>query len=255
MTWSVDILKLAESEVRGPEIYWMSAWDDWLPFSVYMYVLRSEGKTVVINTGPPDDLSHLNKMWVSYIGDERAALKPMLKTSEALAKVGVKPDDVDTVIITPFQQYSVSNVDLFPKATICLNKRGWIDFHAPAHPMSRDARQQAFPDHILTYLTTEAWERVHLMEDEEELLPGLRTFHTGAHHPESTAVAFETKGGTAIMADAIFHYGNIERPHPLGIAENQYECKDAYARIRAEADIVLADHDPLMLERHPGGKL
>ena len=257
MTYSIDILKVGRCDVRGPEVYWMSHWEAWLPLQFHMLVVRGGGKTIVVNTGPPADLTEMNKAWVDYMGDERGALKvePEDRPEKALPAIGVDPNDVDMVIVTPFQQYSISNLKLFSKAEICLSRHGWIEFQAPTLPMPLAQRRQSIPDDVLTYLSTEAWERVRLMEDEEELLPGLRTFRTGAHHPESTAVAIETKAGTAIFADCIFHYGNIEKDHPLGIAENIHECKAAYARIREEADVVLAPYDPEILERHPDGTL
>ena len=57
MTYQVQVLKAGEADVRGPEVYWMSAWEDWETLYFYMLVIRGQGKTVVVNSGPPRDLT------------------------------------------------------------------------------------------------------------------------------------------------------------------------------------------------------
>lgn len=69
------------------------------------------------------------------------------------------------------------------------------------------------------------------------------------------AIAIETARGTAIMADPIFYYDNVEKGIPLGILENLFECLDLIERVKREAALVLPSHDPAVLRRHPGGRI
>ena len=257
MTYQVQVLKAGEADVHGPEVYWMSAWEDWETLYFYMLVIRGQGKTVVVNSGPPRDLAALNEAWVGYIGNPRAAMR--VQESErpwnSLPALGVDPAAVDIVFATPFQSYTTANLDLFPNATICLSRKGWSDFHAPRFPTSHATRAQAFPDDILDYLSTQAWERVRLLEDEDELLPGLRSFWVGVHHRSSTALRIETDQGILVYSDCCFKYPNLEQDRILGITESLDEAREAYARIRKEADIFIPGYDPLVLERFPGGKV
>ena len=51
-------------------------------------------------------------------------------------RFGIKPEDVDYVLITPIQIYATANIQLFSNAQVCISKRGWIeDFHAEKFPM------------------------------------------------------------------------------------------------------------------------
>jgi hypothetical protein len=169
--------------------------------------------------------------------------------------MGVTPGDVDLVLITPLQAYAVGNIPLFHNATVCLSRRGWIeDFHAPLYEM-HVTRKLRIPDDVLAYLTLEAPERLRLLADEEEILPGLEAFWVGTHHRSSMAYAIETSVGRVVVTDCCFKYGNIEGNHPLGIMESLPECMDAYRRIRAEADIVIPLYDPEVLQRFPEGKV
>jgi hypothetical protein len=65
MSYQVDVLKMGQAEVPGPEVYWMSHFDQWLLLNFYMVVVRGHGITAIINTGPPEDLTELNRLWGS----------------------------------------------------------------------------------------------------------------------------------------------------------------------------------------------
>jgi len=68
MKYQVQVLKMGQSDVPGPEVYWMSHWDQWLTLYFYMVVIRGGGATAIVNTGPPLDLTELNQQWASYAG-------------------------------------------------------------------------------------------------------------------------------------------------------------------------------------------
>jgi glyoxylase-like metal-dependent hydrolase (beta-lactamase superfamily II) len=116
-------------------------------------------------------------------------------------------------------------------------------------------RKLRIPDDVLTYLTIQAPERLHLLADEEEILPGLKTFWVGAHHRSSVAYLIETGKGRVAVTDCCFKYGNVEGDHPLGIMESLQECLEAYERLRKEADIIIPLYDPEVLRRFPEGKV
>ena len=256
MTYSVQVLKVGEfPSLPGPELYWMSGWDHREPLYVYMAVLRGE-KTIVVNTGAPYDLlDELNEHWGLFAG-EGAKLRVLEeeRPERALAAIGLAPEDVDFVVLTPLQAYSVGNVDLFRRAQICISRTGWIAFHAPRyreHP--HDRREMVLPERVLVHLVTEAWPRVRLIDGEEEIAPGVTVFWTGVHHRASMAVSVATAKGRVIISDCFFKYRNIEENIPLGINESLEECLAAYQRIRREADLVVPLYDPEVLVRHPGG--
>ena len=138
----------------------------------YMVVVRGNGITAVINTGPPSDLSALNTAWHNFAG-ERCCLKraPEEQPIQALAKAGVNPEDVDYVLLTRCKRTATANIALFPKARICLSKRGWVEDIMARPDYLHIPRQLCIPDETLHYLLFPAWERVSLLEDEDEICP------------------------------------------------------------------------------------
>ena len=138
--YTIDLVKVGEADVRGPEVWWMSHWETWETLAFYVVVVRGRGRTLLINTGIPKDLSDLNTLWVQYSGDERAAMRPGDEPLESLRGLEVSPADVTDIVLSPFQAYAVSNVAAFPKATIHLSRTGWLDFHAPVELLTDHTR-------------------------------------------------------------------------------------------------------------------
>lgn len=250
MTYEIDVLKMGQCEVPGPEVYWMSAWDTWETLHFWMVVIRGGGKTLIVNTGPPPDIAALNDAWKKAI-DARSQMvrQEAERPQNALATLGIGPADVDYVLITPLQAYATGNIPLFSNATVCISRRGWIeDFHAPKYEM-HIPRKLRIPDHTLQYLEIAAPEKLRLLDDEDEVLPGIRAFWTGCHHRSSMAYSINTSSGNLLVSDCFFKYRNVEENIPLGIMESLDECMHAYARIRREADHLLPLYDPLVPAR------
>jgi glyoxylase-like metal-dependent hydrolase (beta-lactamase superfamily II) len=222
-----------------------------------IYLIRGGGQNILINTGPPQDLTIINKAWLGFFGYPEAQIA---RTEEQLPQnilrsQGLAPEDITTVLVTPLQAYATANIPMFSNATIAMSRRGWIeDFQAPYYHL-HVPRHLRIPPDVNRYLQNEGWAKVRLLADEEEILPGIRVFWAGVHHRSSIAVAIETGKGTVIVTDAFFKYGNIESGRYLGVMESMMEADATWARIRKEADIFASIYDPEVFKRHPGGIL
>jgi hypothetical protein len=255
MKYSVDVLKMAETEVPGPEVFWMSHWDKWETLFFQMVLIRGEGRTAIINTGPPADLTTMNEAWKGFAGP-RCQLKRTEdeRPLNALARMGVAPEQVDYILLTPLQAYATSNISLFPNAKICFSRRGWIEDIVAPLPHLHVPRPLCIPDESLNFLLFRAWDRVRLLEDEEEVFPGVRSWWAGTHHRSSMVYTIETVVGTVMAGDCAFKYENLDG-HPLGIAESIIEGEKTYHRIRKEAAIFLPLYDPAIQTRYPSGHI
>jgi len=258
MIYEIQCFKVGESDVPGPEVYWQQNWNTWETLYFTIVLIRGAGKTILINTGPPADLTRLNRFWVAGYGDPRGAMRrsPHEAPENVLRAAGVEPTRVDYVLLTPLQAYATANVHLFPKATICISRRGWIeDFHAPVWPMPvpRDLR---IPNDVLVYLETKAWERVHLLEDDEQILPGIRARWVGTHHRSTMAFLVDTAAGVVAISDCFFKYPNFEHNIPLGLQEGGIEeCLRSYELIRRSANLIVPLYEPEVFKRHTGGRI
>jgi len=237
MSFSVDVLRLGRFNVPAWEVFWMEKFDavsndGLLPLTLNMVVARDENSVVIINTGPaPEKRKFLSDTWVKLFGkDAGLFIDEDEYVENALASLGIAPAEVDYVVVTPFQTYSIGNVNLFSNARFCLSRKGWTELLS-------------------------AWDRVVLLDDEDTVVEGIDTFWTGVHHRASLAVKIDSSKGKVIASDSFFYYENITERWPIGINESMYEALDAYERIAAEADIIIPLYDPRVFENHPNGKV
>jgi len=256
MSFEIQVLKMGECQVAGPEVYWMSHWNDWVTLYFWMVLIRGRGVTAIINTGPPEDLTDLNTQWTCAYG-ERGALKrnESERPLNALGGLGIKPEDVTHALITPLQSYATANIQRFTNAQVCVSKRGWIeDFHAEKFPIHAP-RWGRIPRETLQYLMFDGWEKVRLLEDEDEIVPGVRAFWAGVHHRSSTCYVIDTARGRVAVSDCVFKYKNLEEMTPLGIQESMEEFYRTCGRIKRESDIFIPLYEPEVWRRYPGGKV
>jgi hypothetical protein len=254
-TYSVQVLPLGRGDIPGPELFWMSSWDEWHTLLFQAVLIRGHGVTALVNTGPARDLGPMNAHWATVLG-ERAAMRrqPDEFIVDQLGKHGVTPEDVTHVVLTPLQLYTVSNVQLFTNAQICIAERGWVHFHT-THDHPHDNRATSLPDEVLVHLVTDGWPRVRLLKDEDTLAPGLRTWWSGGHHRASVVVEVDTERGVVAISDSYFVLDNVTKNVPIGINENMYEAIATYARVRETADVVVPLYDLGNLDRFPDGKV
>lgn len=253
VAYGVRLLHVGDGEIPGPELFWMAEWDRWFPIAFQSVLIEGNGVKALVSTGPAADLAPMNNKWAEVLG-ERAKMR---RTDgqfivDCLASCGVTPQEITHVILSPLQLYTTSNVPVFANAEICLSRKGWIHYHT-THHHPHDDRWYCIPRDVLTYMTVEAWDRVRLLDDEDAIAPGIRTWWAGSHHRASIVVEVDTAAGVVTATDAYFVRRNLDDDHPIGICENIYEALAAHERVRRTADHALTLYDPDQLERFPDG--
>lgn len=257
MRYTVRAFNAGTFWVPRPEVYWMHGWGNREEMNLLLFLIQGEGKNILINTGPPQDLSIINRAWFDFFGFEEAQIvrSEEQRPENILKAQGLAPDDISHVIVTPLQAYATANIHLFKHAEVCISRKGWIeDFQAPYYHL-HVPRHLRVPPEVNNYLQNEGWEKLRLLADEDEILPGIRTFWAGVHHRSSLAVCIDTEKGTVIVTDSFFKYGNLEGDFYLGVMESMMEADASWKRIKREGDRIASIYDPEVFERYPGGVL
>ena len=128
MTYTIQFLKMGQVEVPGPEVYWMSDWEKWVQLYIWALLIQGDGKNILLNTGPPKDLTELNACWSEAVSPRSQMIRQEEERPENVLKnVGLTVDDIDYLLITPLQAYTTGNIHLFKNAQVCLSRRGWIE--------------------------------------------------------------------------------------------------------------------------------
>lgn len=254
-TYSIKAIKFCEQSVPGPQMFFMSRWDEWMVADFFLFVLRrDDGQVLLVDTGLRD-VDEIQPQVLAGVG-ERGRFRMDMATQNVpllLRKEGIDPADVAYVLITHLHYDHCSNAKLFPNAKFLVSRTGWHLTLDPPHPAL--VPDILFPRDILAYFASEARDRLILVDDEApEILPGIGAFYIGGHTMCSQAFTVQTREGLAIFpGDTVFYYENLEKNHPVGLAVDIIECYQAMERIRSLDGFLVPPHDPELLRRYPDG--
>lgn len=256
VTYTVTIAKVGQCEMPGPYVFRTSPEDEWQTLAFYFVAIRGNGKTLVINTGLPEDLTRLNALWDEMAGPRcRVTRQFDERLGATLVRLGLNPRQVDYVFTTPFKAYLLENLSEFPNATVCVSQRGWTEHYlARRYPTARPD-PMAMPPDLLDRLERGEPNPLRLLRDDDEILPGVKVFWVGVHDSSSMALVVPTAAGNVVITDACLTYQHIEEMVPIGTAESLEACLNAYVRIRHAGPLLVPLYDPLVLERFEGGHI
>ena len=259
-TYAVRSLSVGTFEEPGYAVYWQRAEPQWVPLRLQLLLIEGHGVRALVNTAVPDDVQELHRQFPQALLWQPEGVRggivrrrPDELQQPALAAAGLSTDDVTHVILTPIVRYTTTTLGEFRNAQICMLRAGWIHYHTThRHPHDKRA---AFSADTLTHLVTDWWHRVRLLDDEDEIAPGLRTWFAGVHHRSTMVIEIDTPNGVVAATDAFFVYENVEGDDwwPLGLNESFDETFRTNERVRRTAQHIVPLYDPNVFVRYPGG--
>jgi glyoxylase-like metal-dependent hydrolase (beta-lactamase superfamily II) len=210
-----------------------------------MWLLKGrQGRNVLVDTGFYRD-KYL-KQW---------KIKSFLKPSEAIAKAGLKPEDVTDIIITHMHWDHADGVELFPKATVWIQKDEFVYYTGEAW---QDGGKSAGidPEDVLTLVKLNTQRRLRLVNgDSQEILPGIKVYTGGRHTYASQYVGVNTGAGTVVVAsDNVYLYENIDKHLPIAStfdADSNLKAQDRMKQIASNPRLIVPGHDPAVFSRFP----
>lgn len=162
---------------------------------------------------------------------------------EGLGKLGLKPEDIDTVIVSHLHLDHIPLAPLFTKARF-LVQQAELDYQRNPPPPEVDPRP--CPKEVLDSINFE------VRQGDYEVAPGVTVWHTPGHTPGGQSVAVETAAGLAIIDSLCLTDANWNVPPALQarmkflLPDCHSDLMDAYnsmRRIHETADIKVPSHE------------
>lgn len=253
--YRLKILPCGRWQLPAPVFYGnFQQWNQWVDVAVYVYLLRTKDHIVLVDSGifRPE---HYFPLDVAALGPE-AGLRPDVDTDiEAiLRREGVALDDVDTLVQTHLHYDHVGFLPRLRNARIYVSGRGYREVVEPPHPGLVDADN--YPTEVMACLRAEEGQRLHLVAEREEILPGLSVAWLGGHSPCSQAVAVETRKGRVVIAGDVLPMRENHRERvPIGLCQSRLEWLRAQDVIAQLGGTVVYSHDPRSMEIFPNGTI
>ncbi|HJR61916.1 MAG TPA: N-acyl homoserine lactonase family protein [Vicinamibacterales bacterium] len=174
--------------------------------------------------------------------------------ADAVAAAGVQPGDITDVIISHAHWDHVGGADLFPKATIWIQRDEYTYYTGEAWH-ARNTHGGIDPQDMAALLKINTEGRLRFVNgDDQEVLPGVRCYTGGRHTHASQYVGVQTSAGTAVItSDNVYLYENMEKRVPIAQtldAASNLQAQERIRRLASAPSLVVPGHDPAVFERH-----
>jgi glyoxylase-like metal-dependent hydrolase (beta-lactamase superfamily II) len=216
-----------------------------LDIAMMIWLVRGNGHNILVDSGFYHE--RFFKDW---------QVKDFTKPSEAIRRVGLKPEDVTDVVISHMHWDHADGMDLFPNARIWIQKDE-LEYYAGEAWQSKDTHGGIDEEDVLTLVKLNTQGRVGLVNgDAQEIIPGVICYTGGKHTHESQYVGVQTNAGTVVLAsDNMYLYENLERHVPIAAtvdAASNLRAQDRMKQIAARPGFIVPGHDPAVFAKFPG---
>ena len=197
-----------------------------IPIVCYL-VQTGDGKNILIDTGLPE-----------VIPAEGADFENGQDVVVQLAKLGLTPDDIDTIISTHYDFDHAGRHGLFTKATYIVQRVHHLD--AASNPRFAANRPQ----------WDQPNERIQLVDGDSQLLPGLELIETSGHVPghQSVLVRLPKTGPVLLPIDAVPFATGFTREQPA--VDNNPDAEATHASTIKLLDLVEKEQIKLVIFGH-----
>jgi glyoxylase-like metal-dependent hydrolase (beta-lactamase superfamily II) len=178
---------------------------------------------------------------------------PFMPPSDAVARAGLKPEDVTDVIISHIHWDHLDGIDLFPKARVWI-QREEFEHHTDSAGTVKDRAIDASDAKLLAQVAREG--RLMLVDgDAREIIPGITVYTGGKHTFQSQFATVHTSSGTVVLAsDNMYLYENLARHVPIAQtldAASNLRAQDRMVALASDPRLIVPGHDPEVFVRFP----
>ncbi len=203
------------------------------------FLLRSGDQAVLVDTGPGDPITEHHSSHTQFTRTTQQA------PTAALEAAGVRPEDLNTVVLTHLHYDHSYNLGLFPNASILVQAE---ELRAAVDPIGSQKSTYEFGISGLMPPWMAVTDRLRIVRGDTELLPGIQLLHLPGHTPGMQGVLVETTQGPHLIAsDLISLYESLGTgPHDAlmpGIHTDLAACERSIERIYSLESTVIPSHD------------
>lgn len=155
---------------------------------------------------------------------------------DSMKKLGVALEDVDAVFCSHLHYDHINNLQMFPKAEVYIGRIEW--------ECANKEKDEWTPFESLRYI--EQYRKVHLMEDGEEIMPGMTAVLTSGHTVGHMSLLLEDENHKMVLAgDAIKNRSELEREFSVQYVLRE-ESIQSIQMLKKMSGTILPGHDCLL---------
>jgi len=244
--YSIQAIRIANSPGDAVAEMVIGAPPDEKIDTVYaVWLIRGGGRNILFDSG-----FHRERWFKEW------TINDYLAPDQAVRLAGVKPEEVTDVVISHAHWDHMGGIDLFPKATIWIQKEEYRYYTGPAWQPGGD-HDGIDPDDVVQLVKLNTEGRIHLVDgDDVEIFPGIRAYTGGRHTYASQYICVAGKPPFVLASDNVYLYRNLTEHKPSAtFTEADYpaniKSQERMIALAGAADRVIPGHDALQFQKFP----
>jgi glyoxylase-like metal-dependent hydrolase (beta-lactamase superfamily II) len=216
-----------------------------MDIAMMIWVLKGvDGRIAIVDSG-----FHREKYFTQF------TVKDYLKPSDAIAPLGIRPDEVTDLLLTHMHWDHAGGIDLFPKARVWVQKDEY-DYYTGEAWQSARTHGGIDADDVVEIVKRNTEGKVSFLRgDDDTSLSGV-TFGIGGKHTfASQFVVVATRPHTVVIAsDNMYLYENMDGHAPIAQtldAVSNLRTQDRMKSLASESRLLVPGHDPAVFSRFP----
>ena len=242
--WEVYALKYADKNIRtrAESFIFDDNHNTNHPMDYFIWVLKNGDQTIVVDSGYDE-------------AEAKSRDRPILRDpAVALSTLGIRSEDVSTLIITHLHYDHAGGLAAFPNAKIHLQEAEMAYATGPC--MCHEATQMPFTaDHVCQMVQRVYSGRVQFHDGDGQVADGVTVHKIGGHSRGLQAVRVKTANGYLCLAsDAAHYYENAlkQKPFPIVVdLEDMLIGFDTIKSLASDLSLLIPGHDPLVCQHFP----
>jgi glyoxylase-like metal-dependent hydrolase (beta-lactamase superfamily II) len=216
-----------------------------LDIAMMIWVLKGiDGRVALVDSG-----FHRDQYFKQF------TVKDFVKPSEAIAPLGLAPDQVTDIFLSHMHWDHAGGIDLFPAARVWIQKEEY-DYYTSDAWQARTTHGGIDAEDVLEMVKRNIAGKVSFVRgDDDTILSGI-TFGIGGKHTwQSQFVAVHGREHTIVLAsDNMYLYENLDTHTAISQtldAVSNLRTQDRMKSLASTPALLIPGHDPAVFERFP----
>ena len=242
--YSIQAIRYASAEDDVADLV-MGAPHEKMNLAMVVWLIRGGGRNILFDSGYHRDTFLKEFPSTEYI-----------RPDETVKLAGVQPEEITDIVISHAHWDHMGGIDLFPKATVWIQKEEFRYYTGDAWQPGGDHGGIDPEDaQELVKLNTEG--RLRLVDgDNVQLFPGIRAYTGGRHTYASQYLCVEGTPTFVLASDNLYLYRNLaEHKASATFSDADHAAnirnQDRMVRLAGSPDRVVPGHDALQFQKFP----